>query len=211
MTDQPGQDAGGSSDAPTPPDSGATPPPSYDAPPSAYGTPPPPPAYSTPPPAPAYTQPPAAPQNQFGTPAPGYQPAPPAGYGLPEPQLPFANFGQRLISGLIDYFAPGVVIFIFLRISFILGSLVWLIGIAWMIYNQVLQGQSGQSYGKKIAGTKLVSASTGQPIGAGMAVVRWITHILDGIPCYVGYLWPIWDSKRQTFADKIIGTYVVTV
>jgi uncharacterized RDD family membrane protein YckC len=32
--------------------------------------------------------------------------------------------------------------------------------------------------------------------------------VLDGF-CYVGYLWPLWDDKRQTFADKILGTVVV--
>ena len=25
----------------------------------------------------------------------------------------------------------------------------------------------------------------------------------------IGFLWPIWDSKRQTFADKIMNTVVV--
>ena len=26
---------------------------------------------------------------------------------------------------------------------------------------------------------------------------------------YLGYLWPLWDDKRQTFADKILSTVVV--
>jgi hypothetical protein len=62
-----------------------------------------------------------------------------------------------------------------------------------------------------MAGTKLVSATTGQSIGGGMGFGRAVVHILDGLPCYLGYLWPLWDSKRQTFADKIIGTYVLKV
>ena len=36
----------------------------------------------------------------------------------------------------------------------------------------------------------------------------WICHILDGV-CFIGYLWPIWDAKKQTFADKIMNTYVI--
>ena len=31
----------------------------------------------------------------------------------------------------------------------------------------------------------------------------------DSIPGYLGYLWPIWDSRKQTFADKIMSTFVV--
>jgi hypothetical protein len=42
-----------------------------------------------------------------------------------------------------------------------------------------------------------------------MSFVRYIAHVLDSIPCYLGYLWPLWDAKRQTFADKVIGTVVI--
>ncbi len=42
-----------------------------------------------------------------------------------------------------------------------------------------------------------------------MSFVRAILHILDALPCLIGYLWPLWDSKRQTFADKIMGTVVI--
>ena len=53
----------------------------------------------------------------------------------------------------------------------------------------------------------------GQPghvrIGGGLALARYLLNIVNAIPCYLGYLWPLWDSKRQTFADKIMGTYVI--
>jgi hypothetical protein len=44
-----------------------------------------------------------------------------------------------------------------------------------------------------------------------MGIIRYILHIVDALPCYLGYLWPIWDQQRQTFADKIVRTYVVRV
>jgi len=34
-------------------------------------------------------------------------------------------------------------------------------------------------------------------------------HILDALPLFLGFLWPIWDAKKQTFADKIIKSVVV--
>ena len=43
----------------------------------------------------------------------------------------------------------------------------------------------------------------------GWAFLRSILHILDALPCYLGFLWPIWDSQKQTFADKIMSTYVI--
>ena len=33
-------------------------------------------------------------------------------------------------------------------------------------------------------------------------------HILDALT-YVGFLWPLWDAKRQTFADMLMRTVVV--
>jgi uncharacterized RDD family membrane protein YckC len=33
---------------------------------------------------------------------------------------------------------------------------------------------------------------------------------VDGIICYIGWLFPLWDAKKQTLADKIMGTVVVT-
>ena len=77
------------------------------------------------------------------------------------------------------------------------------------IWNRAFkQGRTGQSVGKKVMGIKLVDERTGQPIGAGMAFVRDLAHTLDGF-FYLGYLWPLWDDKRQTFADKILSTVVV--
>jgi hypothetical protein len=46
-------------------------------------------------------------------------------------------------------------------------------------------------------------------IGGGMGIGRHLLHILDALPCYLGFLWPLWDGKRQTFADKIVKSVVV--
>jgi uncharacterized RDD family membrane protein YckC len=180
------------------------PPPAGDYGPPAAAPPPPPPAYAAPPP----------PPPAYAAPPPGYAPVPPPGYGQPVADVPgnLAEWPARAIGGLIDYFLPfAVVFFIEFTISFTLGSLLGIIALGWVIYNKYLEGTTGQSYGKQIAGTKLVSARDGQIVGAGNAILRWICHIVDGIPCYVGYLWPIWDAKKQTFADKIMSTYVIKV
>ena len=78
------------------------------------------------------------------------------------------------------------------------------------LWNRVLQqGRTGQSVGKSVMKIVLVSSSTGEPPGAGTAFVREVVHIVDEI-FYLGYLWPLWDPKRQTFADKILGTVVAS-
>ena len=123
----------------------------------------------------------------------------------------YANWGQRVAGYLIDY-VP-IIVFELIGIisrNAIIYLLFILASIGWWIYNRVFQaGRTGQSLGKKTMHLRLLSEKTGEPIGAGMAFVRDICHILDSLACYIGWLFPIWDAKRQTFADKIIGTVVV--
>ena len=79
--------------------------------------------------------------------------------------------------------------------------------LAYVIWNWgYRQGTTGSSIGKSVLKFKVVSEATGQPIGFGMSVVRQLAHFVDAIICYIGYLFPLWDAKRQTIADKIMST-----
>jgi len=43
------------------------------------------------------------------------------------------------------------------------------------------------------------------------AFLRDLCHFIDAVICYVGFLFPLWDAKRQTLADKIMKTVVIPV
>ena len=167
-------------------------------PPPSYGAP----QYGSPPPA-AYGSP------QYGAPAP-YGQAP---YGSP----PAGNFGGTLaewpvrVGGtLIDALIPLVIVIIGIATrSAPVIIVLYLAAFAFSIWNYLRQGKTGQTIGKGVMGTYLVREADGQYIGGGLSILRAIVHIVDGIPCYIGYLWPLWDAKKQTFADKIMGTVVV--
>jgi uncharacterized RDD family membrane protein YckC len=80
---------------------------------------------------------------------------------------------------------------------------------AFWIWNVCIkQGRTGATIGKGILAIRLLGYS-GQPIGAAMSFVRQLAHFLDSLACYVGWLWPLWDARKQTFADKIVNTVVV--
>jgi uncharacterized RDD family membrane protein YckC len=81
--------------------------------------------------------------------------------------------------------------------------------VAFYIWNICIrQGRTGASVGKNVLAIRLVNSDL-QPIGAGWSFLRSLLHVVDSIPCYLGYLWPIWDSRKQTFADKIMNTFVI--
>ena len=173
---------------------------------------------------------------QGGTPYPPMpnqpMPYPPAA----RPRTDYASWGRRVGANVIDYI-PGYIVSIVAMVWYIgfIGSMitslqqgdsfepdlssmsVWMIvicvlslgSLGWTIYNRwITGGRTGQSLGKRVTKIKLISDQTGQPIGAGQAFLRDLVHYLDGI-AYVGYLWPLWDEKRQTFSDKLMQTIVI--
>ena len=98
------------------------------------------------------------------------------------------------------------------ELAWALFSVCALIALAYGIWNYGLrEGTTGSTVGKAIMKFKVVSEATGQPIGFGMSIVRQLAHAIDGAICYIGYLFPLWDAKRQTIADKLIKTICVPI
>lgn len=82
--------------------------------------------------------------------------------------------------------------------------------LAFSLWNFVVrQGNTGSSIGKQMMKFKVVSEQTQQPIGIGKSLIRQIAHGIDALICYVGFLFPLWDAKRQTIADKLMKTVCV--
>ena len=72
-------------------------------------------------------------------------------------------------------------------------------------------GRTGQTWGRKIAGVKVVKRETGLPLGTGKAFLRWLVAGIVSGNCVLGYLWMLWDKDKQTWHDKIIGSIVIKV
>lgn len=148
-------------------------------------------------------------------------PPPPPGGGYPPPPggMPYGGGATRdyaepvprIVAGLIDYVALSLVGFLVqVTISRPLGLLVSLAAFGFGLYNAYLNGETGQSIGKKMQNIKVVGIETGSTIGGGMGLLRYLCHIIDGCVCYLGYIYGLFiDKDKQTIADKIIKTVVV--
>lgn len=55
----------------------------------------------------------------------------------------------------------------------------------------------------------LTFASCQKPVGVGRCIGRETAHLLDAALLCLGYLWPLWDERAQTFADKIVRSVVI--
>ena len=130
---------------------------------------------------------------------------------LTEPEaLELASWSRRAVGALPDWVAPVVLSFAArwwvggafgLAVSFVAG--------AWVLANGWWNGTSGQSVGKRLAGLRVLGEVTAEPIGGRRGLLRVLAHLVDSLACYVGWLLPLGDAKRQTIGDKIMRTLVV--
>lgn len=168
--------------------------------------------------------------DPYAPPTPGQTPAEPSPYGAAQPppygapQPPpygtptwgsapagtgdYASWGRRVGGRLIDAICviiPAAIIGAATnsRGVYDIVALVATLAIGYM------NGATGQSPGKRVAGLRVVRDSDGGLIGGGLGVIRELAHLIDTFSLLIGWFWPLWDRKRQTFADKILGTVVV--
>ena len=136
-------------------------------------------------------------------------PEPPA--SAPQPAgspAPLADWGTRALGFLIDW-APVIILnAVFFR-GFLMRTLIGLASLGYLAYLGHLDGLTGQTPGKAIMGIRVVN-ERGELIGSGSGIGRKFAHIVDGLVCGLGWLLPLVDAKRQTIADKLLQTFVVT-
>ena len=81
------------------------------------------------------------------------------------------------------------------------------------IYTTALIGSLNQTFGKMAVGIKVVDAEDRSPIGYTRAFTRWLSTAflwaLLWVPGIIDHLWPLRDSRNQTFHDKFARSVVV--
>jgi len=121
---------------------------------------------------------------------------------------PLADWGTRALGFIIDWLPIAILNAVLYRVTFI-NALAGLIGLAYWLYLGHMEGVTGQTPGKAIMGLRLVN-DKGELIGSGPGIGRKVAHVVDSLVCLLGWLLPLVDSKRQTIADKLLQSYVVT-
>lgn len=66
----------------------------------------------------------------------------------------------------------------------------------------------GVTLGKKAVGVRVLRADGRRP-GVLRGLARWAASWLSAVALWLGYVWVLWDDNRQTWHDKLAGTYVV--
>jgi Mce-associated membrane protein len=85
-------------------------------------------------------------------------------------------------------------------------SLLGLAILALLVNRLLLPAVFGWSLGRALCGIAVVRRD-GAAVGAWGLLLRDLAHLLDTVTV-VGWLWPLWDPQRRTFADMVMGTEV---
>ena len=72
-----------------------------------------------------------------------------------------------------------------------------------------LSTRNGQSWGHRIMRLQVVDQDSGMPISGSRMGLREFAHLADIVSLGIGFFWPLWDGRGQTFADKIAKTMVI--
>jgi uncharacterized RDD family membrane protein YckC len=92
----------------------------------------------------------------------------------------------------------------------LLGLAAAFIGFVVVLYLYARWLGKGATPAMKMFNLRLVDVNTGAPVGTGRAFGRMLfASFISGNFCGIGYLWALWDKKRQTLHDKVISAVVV--
>lgn len=65
----------------------------------------------------------------------------------------------------------------------------------------------GKAPAQRLVGVRVLDASGG-PASRPRMFARNLAHLADFVSLGLGFLWPLWSTRGQTFADKLAGTTV---
>ncbi|MDD1697770.1 MAG: RDD family protein, partial [Methanoregula sp.] len=54
-----------------------------------------------------------------------------------------------------------------------------------------------------------VIQSSGEKMTPGLAFLRWVGYLFSGLILNLGFLWIVFDKRKQGWHDKIAGTLVI--
>ena len=134
-----------------------------------------------------------------------------------EPAAPKASWRARAGAFGIDVlFGVGVLVTLMLVawaaplrgwLWWVTVSVAALVFLAMAVNRWVLPSVIGWTMGRSVFGIAVVGRG-GESVGPWRLLLRDIAHLIDTAPLFIGWLWPLWDSRGRTLADLITRTEV---
>lgn len=118
----------------------------------------------------------------------------------------FAGFWIRALAFILDM-SVIIVTDIFTDVFFRLPTFIPVI--TWIVVFAIMTSKNGTTIGKQICKIRTISKDL-RYLDFGEAILREdILKGISGLILGIGYFMVIWDKKKQSLHDKMIGSYVV--
>jgi uncharacterized RDD family membrane protein YckC len=129
-----------------------------------------------------------------------------------------AGFFRRLFAFILDWIILSIMADI-VRSAYKFGggsrgdmmsvdAAMGLSAVLFFLYFTLLTAEGGQTLGKKVMGIRVVRTD-GTNLSYTRAFARNFGYIISSLFFCLGFLWALWDRKKQAWHDKIAGTVVV--
>ncbi|HEY5436447.1 MAG TPA: RDD family protein [Candidatus Limnocylindrales bacterium] len=145
----------------------------------------------------------------------------------PAPGVFYAGNGARFIAYLVDALIMGAIMMAVTVVLNVIAaaaasngytrlagaSVLFLLAIflVYLVYMPWFWGHGGQTPGMKVFHLRVVRENDGGPVTMGQAFVRLIGFWVSIAVFYLGFIWILFDARRQGWHDKIAGTVVIAV
>ena len=114
--------------------------------------------------------------------------------GIDVSNCPAFDSTTRFSGAFLCHAANWLRIFLTIAVTPVYFALFWTLG--------------GQSLGQYAMGLRVVRLN-GKRMTFWSSVVRWVGYMVSFVALGLGFLWVLWDDRRQGFADKLAKTVVV--
>jgi Mce-associated membrane protein len=135
----------------------------------------------------------------------------------PSRTQPLASYGARAGALCLDVLLGAGVLAVLVPLVLTASQRGW----TWWVYmaavavtvlsilanRWLLPALTGWSLGRALFGIR-VARRDGAAAGFGRLLARDVAHLLDTAAVFIGWLWPLWDSRNRTFADLLLRTEV---
>ncbi|HEY6960766.1 MAG TPA: RDD family protein [Gaiellaceae bacterium] len=108
------------------------------------------------------------------------------------------RFGAAFIDGILLNIVSWILLFVLGTGGYVLSAIISL------GYYTFFHGRTGQTPGDAAVGIRVLDIEDRSVIGYGRALGRTIVSIASGVVILLGYLWMLWDPRKQTWHDKAV-------
>lgn len=142
-----------------------------------------------------------------------------------ENPLHYAGFWRRFGAVILDYILFNSLLFLLIYAVYGGEYVAWLVSAGGQLSYGWLDGVARYllvpvviiafwlrlraTPGKLLMSCAVVDADTQQRLRPGQAVMRYLGYFVSALPLCLGFLWVVFDRRKQGFHDKIANTVVI--